>query len=220
MNVLFEDENIIVIVKEPGEPSQADKTGDKDIPMLIKEQKGTDVFVVHRLDRPVGGVMVYAKDAKTASLLTQQLKESTMNKKYYAVVNGKPDKDSKEVLNYIITDTRKNISKVVSGPKVKGAKEARLNYSVIDYDNEKDISLLDVELFTGRHHQIRVQLSSEGIPIWGDIKYNKSFLRKRTLPALWSYSLEINHPEKGKLIFVKLPEKEPFSFFEKSLKKY
>ena len=220
MKVLYEDEKIIVVVKSPGEPSQADKTGDKDIATILKEKSGCDIFVVHRLDRPVGGVMVYAKDAKTAAFFTDSLKDLSMNKKYLAVVNGKPSKEKSELINYIVTDTRKNLSKTVNGPKVKGAKEAKLYYEVIAYDKDADLSLLDIKLYTGRHHQIRVQLSSMGTPIWGDIKYNKTFLRKRTLPALWSYSLEINHPDKGILIFKENPSEKPFDNFEKILKNY
>ncbi|MBE6008594.1 MAG: RNA pseudouridine synthase [Lachnospiraceae bacterium] len=220
MRILFEDEKIIVVLKSPGEPSQADKTGDADIASMLKEKCGCDIFVVHRLDRPVGGVMVYAKDSVTAASFTASLKHMSMNKRYLAVVNGKPAKEKSELINYIISDTRKNISKIVTGPKVKGAKEARLYYEVLAYDKDEDLSLLDIKLFTGRHHQIRVQLSSMGNPIWGDIKYNKAFLRKRTMPALWSYSLEINHPEKGILTFKEYPIDKPFDIFEKNLKTY
>ncbi len=220
MKILFEDERIIVVVKSPGEPSQADKTGDVDIASMLKDKCGCDVFVVHRLDRPVGGVMVYAKDAKTAATFTDSLKDLSMNKKYFAVVCGKPEKEKCELVDYIVTDKRRNISKTVNGPKVKGAKEAKLYYEVISYNKEEDLSLLNVKLFTGRHHQIRVQLSSMGNPIWGDIKYNKDFLRKRAMPALWSYSLEVNHPEKGILTFEEYPSEKPFDIFEKFLKNY
>ena len=219
MKILFEDDNIIVVVKEAGEPSQADKTGDKDIPSLIKELTGNDVFVVHRLDRPVGGVMVYAKNSLTAANLTQALKDSAMNKRYFAVVKGKVSESSKELIDYIITDTRKNVSKVVNGPKVKGAKEAKLFYSVVSYDDKADLSLLDIKLFTGRHHQIRVQLSNMGNPIWGDVKYNKDFLRKRAFPALWSYSLDINHTDKETINFTAYPSAYPFDIFANFLKK-
>ena len=220
MKVLYEDEKIIVVVKSPGEPSQADKTGDADIATILKEKCNCDIFVVHRLDRPVGGVMVYAKDTKTAAVFTDSLKDLSMNKKYFAVVSGKPAKEKSELINYIVTDTRKNISKIVNGPKVKGAREAKLYYEVIAYDEEENLSLLDIKLFTGRHHQIRVQLSAMGNPIWGDIKYNNVFFRKRTMPALWSYSLEINHPEKGIHVFKEYPSEKPFDIFEKFLKNY
>lgn len=219
MRILFEDENIIVIVKMPGEPSQPDKTGDNDILTMLCEHSGKEVFVVHRLDRPVGGVMVYAKDKTTAAQLTESLKDFSMGKKYLAVVCGKPEKNEDELLDYIVADTRKNVSKVVNGPRVKGAKEARLCYEAVAYDKKNNLSLLNIKLFTGRHHQIRVQLANMGTPIWGDIKYNKEFLRKKVMPALWSYCLEIKHPKKGILCFKEYPEQVPFDIFEKNFKK-
>ncbi len=220
MKIIYEDEKVIVVVKMPGEPSQADKTGDKDIVAMIKEECGAGVYVVHRLDRPVGGVMVYGKDAETAAALTESLKLFTMGKRYFAVVNGRPEKEKGEIIDYIVSDTRKNISKIVNGPKVKGAKEAKLYYEVVAYDEENDLSLLDIKLFTGRHHQIRVQLANMGTPIWGDIKYNKLFLRKRVMPALWSYYVGFEHPTKGMLSFEEYPSQFPFDIFEKYQKNY
>ncbi len=212
MKILFENENLIVVVKAPGEASQPDKTGDRDVLTELSEYCGKEVFVIHRLDRPVGGVMVYGKNQKTAASLTQSLKDFDMGKKYFAVVEGKPENDKCELINYIAVDRRKNVSKIVNGSKVKGAKEARLFYEVVSYDKEKNLSLIDIKLFTGRHHQIRVQLANMGNPIWGDVKYNKNFLRKRAFPALWAYSLEFEY-ENEVMSFKEMPKQEPFDLF-------
>lgn len=215
MKIIFEDENLIAVIKDPGEPSQGDKTGDEDIVTKLSAHTGKEVFVVHRLDRPVGGVMVYAKNKKSAAYLSEALKETEMGKRYMAVVCGKPKNESGDLKNYIAVDSRKNISKIVNGPKVMGAKEALLSYKMAAYDEKSDLSLLDIKLYTGRHHQIRVQLANMGNPIWGDVKYNKTFLRKKVFPALWSYEVEIKTEDKGIISFREMPLQHPFDIFEK-----
>lgn len=220
MKIIFEDENLIAVVKEPGEPSQGDKTGDEDIVTKLSARTGSEVFVVHRLDRPVGGVMVYAKNKRSAAYLSEALKETEMGKRYMAVVCGKVKNDSGSLKNYIAVDSRKNISKIVTGPKVMGAKEALLSYNKVAYDSENDLTLLDIKLFTGRHHQIRVQLANMGNPIWGDVKYNRAFLRKKAFPALWSYEVEIKTEDGGIISFREMPTQYPFDIFEIFLKKY
>lgn len=214
MDIIYEDKNIITVVKAPGEPSQPDKTGDRDILTELREHTGGEVFVVHRLDRPVGGVMVYAKSSSAAAYLTESLKKPDAGKIYLAAVNGKPEKENGNLTDFIVTDKRNNVSKTVPS-KTKGAKEARLYYKVLEYNAENDLSLIMVKLFTGRHHQIRVQLSAMGNPIWGDIKYNKNFQKVKTFPALWSYSLSVNIPDKGMAEFKAYPEQVPFNIFEK-----
>lgn len=213
MNILYEDDNIIAVVKMPGEPSQPDKTGDRDLASMLKDYTGGDIFVVHRLDRPVGGVMVYAKNGTSAARLSEEFKNPLTGKNYLAVVNGMPEKNDCDLTDYIFTDKRKNVSLVVS-PKTKGAKEARLHYEVIEYNEENNLSLLNIKLFTGRHHQIRVQLSAMGTPIWGDIKYNKNFKKAKTLPALWSYSISGWITDKGAAEFKAYPEQYPFNIFK------
>ena len=173
LKVLFEDNHIIVVEKPPNVPSQSDKTGDVDMLSIVKEyikekyQKPGNVYLglVHRLDRPVGGVMVFAKTSKAASRLSEQVREKTFKKKYLAVVDGKLDKEEGTLEDYLYKDERNNMSKVVSASK-KGAKLAKLNYKVLAYNEIKNLSLLEIKLHTGRHHQIRVQLAYFGHSIW------------------------------------------------------
>lgn len=178
------------------------------VKQYIKEKynKPGNVYVglVHRLDRPVGGVMVFAKTSKAASRLSDQVREKIFRKKYLAVVDGNvvPRKGSLE--DYLYKDERNNISKVVSKDK-KNAKLAKLDYEVLKYNEVKDLSLLKINLHTGRHHQIRVQLSNFKHSIFGDQKYGTRGKGKQI--ALWSYYLEIVHPvTKERMEFEDLPE--------------
>ena len=199
LKVLFEDNHIIVVEKPPNVPSQSDKTGDIDMLSIVKEyikekyQKTCNVYLglVHRLDRPVGGVMVFAKTSKAASRLSEQVREKTFKKKYLAVVDGKIDEEEGTLEDYLYKDERNNMSKVVSANK-KGAKLAKLDYKVLVYNEVKNLSLLEINLHTGRHHQIRVQLAHFGHSIFGDQKYGTRGKNKQI--ALWAYQLEIQHP--------------------------
>ena len=199
LNVIFEDNHIIVVQKIVNVPSQGDKTGDIDMLTIVKQyikekyKKPGNVYIglVHRLDRPVGGIMVFAKTSKAASRLSDQVREKKFKKKYLAVVDGKFEEKSGILENYLYKDERNNISKVVNKDK-KGAKYAKLDYEVIDYKPDKDLSLIKVNLHTGRHHQIRVQLSNYGHSIFGDQKYGKRGKGKQI--ALWAYNLEFEHP--------------------------
>ena len=197
MKVLYEDNHIIVVEKTPNIPSQSDKTGDEDMLTLVKEyikekyNKPGNVYLglVHRLDRPVGGVMVFARTSKAASRLSEQVK----------VKNKKGTLE-----DYLYKDERNNISKVVSKEK-KNSKLAKLDYEVLTYNEVKDLSLLEINLHTGRHHQIRVQLSNFGHSIFGDQKYGTRGQGKQI--ALWAYELTIEHPiTKEKMVFKDLPE--------------
>ena len=212
LKVLFEDNHIIVVEKKPNIPSQADKTGDIDMLTLIKDyikekyNKPGNVYLglVHRLDRPVGGVMVFAKTSKAASRLSEEVRNKTFEKKYLAVVDGKFDKDEGTLEDYLYKDERNNMSKVVNSTK-KNAKFAKLDYKELVYDEVKNLSLLKINLHTGRHHQIRVQLSSAKHSIFGDQKYGSRGQGKQI--ALWAYELKIVHPiTKEEMIFKDLPE--------------
>ena len=212
LKVLYEDNHIIVVRKNPNIPSQADKTEDSDMLTIIKEYlKGkynkpgnVDLGLVHRLDRPVGGVMVFAKTSKAASRLSNQVREKTFKKKYLAVVDGKFDQANGTLEDYLYKDERKNISKVVKSEK-KNAKLAKLDYEVLAYNEIKDLSLVKVNLHTGRHHQIRVQLAHSGHSIFGDQKYGTRGQGKQI--ALWAYELTIQHPvSKEEMTFKCLPE--------------
>ena len=212
MQILYEDNHIIVVEKKPNIPSQSDKTGDVDMLTLVKDyikekyNKPGNVYVglVHRLDRPVGGVMIFAKTSKSAGRLSDQVREKIFKKKYLAVVDGKIESKSGTLEDYLYKDERNNISKVVDKNK-KNAKLAKLDYKVLKYNEVKDLSLLEINLHTGRHHQIRVQLSNFGHSIFGDQKYGTRGKGKQI--ALWAYELTIIHPiTKEEMTFKKLPE--------------
>ncbi len=212
LKILYEDNHIIVVQKIPNIPSQSDKTGDIDMLSLIKDylkqkyNKPGNVYLglVHRLDRPVGGVMVFAKTSKAASRLSEQVRNKTFEKKYLAVVDGKFEEKTGTLEDYLYKDERNNISKVVS-PTKKNAKFAKLDFEVVVYDEVKNLSLVKINLHTGRHHQIRVQLSNFNHSIFGDQKYGTRGKGKQI--ALWAYELKIIHPTtKEELIFKDLPE--------------
>ena len=212
LKVIYEDNHIIVVEKVPNIPSQADKTGDVDMLSLVKDyikekySKPGNVYLglVHRLDRPVGGIMIFAKTSKAASRLSNQVREKVFKKKYLAVVDGKIEEEKGTLEDYLYKDQRNNISKVVNKDK-KNAKFAKLDYEVLKYNKIKDLSLVKINLHTGRHHQIRVQLSNFGHSIFGDQKYGKRGKGKQI--ALWAYELTIKHPTtKEEMTFKDLPE--------------
>ena len=212
LKILFEDNHIIVVEKKPNIPSQADKTNDNDllteVKKYIKEKyhKPGNVYIglVHRLDRPVGGIMVFAKTSKAASRLSNQIREKVFKKKYLAVVDGKIIPEQGSLEDYLYKEERTNTSRVVKKEK-KNAKLAKLDYKVKKYNKVKDLSLLEIDLHTGRHHQIRVQLANFGHSIFGDQKYGTRGKGKQI--ALWAYELTIQHPiTNEKLTFTDLPE--------------
>ncbi len=221
MKILFEDEYILAAEKPQGMPSQADKTGDADLLSELEAYAGKPLGLLHRLDRPVGGVMLFAKDKKAEAILAKDLQENRLNKRYLTVLCGKLPADEGTLENYLLKNARTNLSEVVSKDR-KGAKKAILHYKKIA---EKDtdigiLTLVEIKLETGRHHQIRVQTSHAGVPIWGDKKYHKNFPKKgKTDIALWSYRLEGVHPKtKETLVFKAMPEKEPFTLFAEELR--
>lgn len=212
LKVLFEDNHIIIVEKKPNVPSQADKTEDEDMLTIVKQyikekyNKPGNVYLglVHRLDRPVGGIMIFAKTSKAASRLSNQVREKVFRKKYLAVVDGKIQHKQGTLEDYLYKDERNNISRVVKKDK-KNAKLAKLDYKVLKYNEVKDLSLLEINLHTGRHHQIRVQLANFGHSIFGDQKYGTRGQGKQI--ALWAYELTILHPiTKQEMVFEDLPE--------------
>lgn len=199
LNVVYEDNHIIVVVKPQNVPTQEDESKDKDLLTMVKEyikvkeNKPGNVYVglVHRLDRPTGGIMVFAKTSKSASRLTQEVHTGDFKKRYLAVVVGKPREKRAKLVNYLLKNARTNTVQVV--PELTtNAKRAELDYVVLD-DNEK-VSLVEVNLATGRSHQIRVQLKNIGCPIYGDVKYGGDKLAKGHNLALWAYELKFVHP--------------------------
>lgn len=199
LNVIYEDNHIIVVEKIINVPSQADKTGDMDMLTIIKDylkekyNKPGNVYLglVHRLDRPVGGVMVFAKTSKAASRLSEEVRNKTLQKTYLVICNGKMEKDKDTLVDYLWKDEKKNTSYVVKKTK-KNAKEAVLDYEVLKYDDKQNLSLLKVNLHTGRHHQIRLQLSSRMHAIYGDNKYHGR--GAGTGIRLWAYEFKFKHP--------------------------
>ncbi len=210
MKVVYEDNHILVVNKEPGEIVQGDKTGDRPLSETLKEwlkkkyDKPGNVFlgVVHRLDRPVGGLVIFAKTSKALTRLNDMLREGKIHKTYLAVTRGTPPATSGELHHYLRSDARTNKSSVSAQPK-PGAKEARLRYRHVASSDR--YHLLEIELLTGRKHQIRVQLSSMGCPIRGDLKYGD----KRSNPdgsiSLLSWKLDFVHPVSGDHIVLKAP---------------
>lgn len=214
MNILYEDNHIIVVEKPANIPSQGDKTGDIDMLSMIKQyikekyNKPGNVYLglVHRLDRPVGGVMVFAKTSKAASRLSEQVRNKSLKKTYLAIVNGKMEKEKDTYRDYLWKDSKTNTSYVVKEGK-KNSKLAELDYEVLKYDKDQDLSLVKVNLHTGRHHQIRVQFSSRMHAIYGDNKYHGR--GAGTGICLCAYELSFIHPtKKEEMTFNVLPEKK------------
>ncbi len=212
LKIIYEDNHIIVVEKKPNIPSQSDKTGDIDMLTIVKDyikekyNKPGNVYLglVHRLDRPVGGIMIFAKTSKAASRLSNQVREKIFKKEYLAVVDGKFEQKKGSLTDYLYKDERNNISKVVKKGK-KNAKLANLDYEVLKYNNVKNLSLIKINLHTGRHHQIRVQLANFNHSIFGDQKYGTRGQGKQI--ALWAYKLTIIHPiTKEEMEFTDFPD--------------
>lgn len=210
LNILYEDNHIIVAVKPCNVLSQSDST--KDIDMLtllkgyIKEKynKPGNVYLglVHRLDRPVGGIMVFARSSKAAARLSEMIKKHDFTKKYLAIVNGILDNKEGEYKDYLLKQENGN---TIVTSKDKG-KLSILKYKVIEESKSHNLTLVEIELLTGRHHQIRVQFASRNHSLYGDQRYGK---RDNNQIALWEYKLEFMHPvKKEPMSFLCLPPKE------------
>lgn len=212
--IIYEDNSIIVCRKNAGFPVQTKRLGQMDMENELKnylKSKGVShpyVGIVHRLDQPVEGVMVVAKSEKAAAYLSKQVSEASqdkvMKKIYEAKVIGQVEKESAELVNYLVKDSRSNTSKVVNDKNIKDAKKAILKYELKECDGKT--SILKIELMTGRHHQIRVQLSAMGHPIIGDTKYgnasSESFNKENNIRKLHlkAVSLSFLHPESHELV--------------------
>lgn len=224
ISVLFEDNHVIVAIKPVGVLSQADGSSAPDMLTILKEyikvtyNKPGNVFLglLHRLDRNVEGVMVFAKTSKAASRISEQIRKHEVNKRYRAVINGIPKKENSTLINYCVKDSRTNTTKVYDKrPHSGDIKESVLNYNIISKSkfNGIDVSLIDVELITGRSHQIRAQMSHLGHPLLGDSKYGD---RTFTGPvSLQSYLIGFKHPVTSEYMEFTLPEKtsKPWNVF-------
>ncbi len=207
INILYEDNHIIVVEKPIKVLSQKDNTNDPDLLSLVKEyikekyDKKGNVYLglVHRLDRMVGGIMVFAKTSKAASRLSKAMNENKFNKYYLAIVKGKVN--NKDIL-------KDKIKKLNNGNSIisNDGKEAILEYELVNYNKDIDASLIKIHLVTGRHHQIRVQFASRNHPLLGDHRYSNT---KDNLPiALYAFHLEFSHPVKKTSMEFELYPKE------------
>lgn len=205
LNIIFEDEQILVVKKDAGIPVQAGRIRMMDLQGLIKKelyQRNRDggepyLGLIHRLDQPVEGVMVFAKTPFAAADLSRQVKDGRMEKYYLALLCGPPLEASGTLVDYLLKDGRTNTSSVVK-KGVKDAKRSELNYRVLK--TGETTTLVEVKLLTGRHHQIRVQMANAGWPLYGDTKYNPQFQKvtEYVQTALCAYKLSFVHPKTKK----------------------
>lgn len=219
MEVLYEDNHIIVAIKPAGVLSQADSSGASDMLTLLKDyikvkyNKPGNVYLglVHRLDRPVSGVMVFARTSKAASRLSEQIRTHKVQKIYHAVVNGTLPEKKGTLVSYILKDSKEN-KVTVYDREVPGSKYAELDYEVVSAKD--NMTLVEVFLKTGRSHQIRSQFAHIGHPLLGDVKYGKG--TKDGDLALFCSSMSIDHPVKGERMTFEapIPDKYPFGIFK------
>lgn len=201
MEVLFEDKELIVVIKERGLLSEEHETKPNMVTALKEYTKG-EIFPVHRLDKDVGGVMVYAKTKRAAAELSKQVGDRTMEKIYLARIHGTPEEKESDLEDLLFFDKSKNKSFVVKKER-RGVKKARLSYKVVSENEES--SLVEVELHTGRTHQIRVQFASRKMPLYGDRRYGAK--DDSDIIALWSKKISFIHPSSGERVcFEKLSD--------------
>ncbi|HRH66154.1 MAG TPA: RNA pseudouridine synthase [Bacteroidia bacterium] len=222
--VLYEDNHLIVVNKLPGQLVQGDKTGDATLGDLIKDyikvkyQKPGEVFlgVVHRIDRPVSGIVIFARTSKALARMNELFREKKIQKTYWAVVKNKPAEDSGTLIHFLKKDEAKNKSKAYEH-EVKNAQRSWLDYKLLGKSD--NYFLLEINPHTGRHHQIRVQLAAMGSPIKGDIKYGFDRTNEDGSIHLHARSIQFIHPVKGDEIKITapVPEEVIWRFFENNL---
>lgn len=221
IRVYYEDNHILVVHKPAGLPVQRDRSGDADFLELLKEdlklryEKPGNVYLglVHRLDRPVSGIMVFAKTSKAASRISEQVRTHRMEKVYFAVIYGKLEKKSATLQDFLYKDEKNNRVSIVP-ENFPNAKYAELEYNMVDF--QKGYSLVEIRLISGRPHQIRVQFSGRGYPLLGDVKYGNPDKNPLESLALFSYKLRLEHPTlKKRMEFVaEIPFQFPWNLFE------
>lgn len=219
IEILYEDNHILVVVKPPNMLTQSDRTGDDDLLTVLKEDikirysKPGNVFLglVHRLDRPVGGAMVFAKTSKAASRLSEQIRTRELEKSYFAVVHGAPEHMAGTLRHYLVKNEATNTVSVTKS--TYEGKEASLDYEV--KASKDGLSLVQIRLNTGRPHQIRVQFADIGHPLYGDQKYGTAMNKPGMQLALWSAQIGFRHPTlKQWMSFISAPPKEyPWDIF-------
>lgn len=218
LKILYEDNHILVVIKPINILSQADITKDPDMLTILKEyikdkyKKPGNVYLglVHRLDRNTSGIMVFARTSKAASRLAEQIKNKDFKKSYLAIVHGKT-KEKDNLTDYLIKKETKSYITIKELGKL-----AELSYDLLGYNKEEDLSLVKINLKTGRNHQIRLQFASRNHPLYGDNKYGTD---KNKNLGLYAYKLEFFHPTtKEKLVFKNYPTDNPFTKFKNDLK--
>lgn len=226
VEILFEDKEIIIAKKPAGMLSQGNRSSAMDMVSYLKNylygkggmKREPYIGLIHRLDRPVGGIMVFSKTQKSAGILSRQIQNDQMTKKYLVLLTGELDEKSGILTDYLVKDTRTNLSGIV--PKsAKGSKKAVLNYDVLESKrvDGQMFTLAEIVLVTGRHHQIRVQMADAGAGVYGDTKYNPLFKEHKGWVdiGLFAYSLELNHPVTNqRLKFQCQPEGKVFELFK------
>lgn len=223
--ILYEDNHLLIVVKPVNIAVQADDSHDPDLLTLLKQdlkdryQKPGNVYLglVHRLDRPVGGVMVFAKTSKAASRLSDQVRTRSLKKTYQAVLCGQPQKSAATLKDWLIKDEKTNRVRTVP-PASPKAKEAILHYQILG--ESEGLSLVQIQLETGRSHQIRVQFASRQLSLWGDQRYNPK-ARPGQQIALWATSLTLQHPitHESMTFACSLPNSYPWNLFSHSNQK-
>lgn len=224
INIIYEDNHLLVVEKPVNILSQSDDTGDQDLLSILKADikqrfnKPGDVYLglIHRLDRPVGGVMVFAKTSKAASRLSEQIREKNFKKTYLAVIRGVPETKTQRLIHYLIKDTSTNTVAVVN-KSIAGSKEAILDYEVLE--SEQGLCLVRIELHTGRSHQIRAQFANIGYPLYGDQKYGTQQNKFGQQIALWAVKVSFLHPTLKEEMFFKCmpPDKNHWNLFNLSV---
>jgi 23S rRNA pseudouridine1911/1915/1917 synthase len=210
MQVLYEDNHIIIVAKQSGEIVQGDKTGDTPLSELVKQyikekyQKPGAVFlgVVHRLDRPVAGLVIFARTSKALERLNRMFAEGQVRKTYWAITKNRPPRDEDTLTHWLRRNEKQNKS-YASETEKPGSKRAVLKYKVIGAST--NYTLLEVQLMTGRHHQIRCQLAAIGCPIKGDLKYGAQRSNPDGSISLLARRVEFEHPVSHELIRVEAP---------------
>jgi len=218
VEILYEDNHLLVVIKPVNMPMQADASGDTDLLSLLKEYRRVHenkpgeawLGLVHRLDRPTGGICVFAKTSKAASRLSDQIRTNRLIKEYHCVVEGRFQELTGAYQDWLLKDHRQNQS-IVTKSQEPGAKLASLDYQVLF--QTATMVLVKVRLYTGRSHQIRVQFAAHGHPLWGDHRYGHGQSHQQL--ALWASSLTFAHPvSKEELTFTApLPDTEPWNLF-------
>lgn len=221
IDIVYEDNHIIVVLKPQGVPTCGDESGDDSLLegvrryLKVTYEKPGNVYVglIHRLDRPTGGVMVFAKTSKAASRLSEQMRGGDFEKKYFTVLVGTPKEPQKTLVNYLKKNPVNNMV-YLCPPTTDGAKMASLDYRVLQ--EREGLCLAEVRLHTGRTHQIRVQMAGIGHPVYGDMRYGGENAKKGWL-ALWAYSLSFTHPvTKERMRFMVQPpaDNAPWKYFD------